>query len=254
MIVAVVAIGAGASVLRYRVQPAEAITVLVAILAAAQALRPLNRSLQTVAEASAAGHRLVEVVEAEIEPSDPGASPASPVLPRHSKQIVFEAVSYTFSGTTRPALENVDLEIRHGEMIGLMGPNGSGKSTLVSLLPRLFEPSSGRVLIDGVDISSVDLWSLRKQMAIVPQETMLLQDSIAENIAYGQAVVSRDEIEKAARLAQAHEFIVSLPGGYDCQLGALGSGLSSGAPAPRDRPGHAQRSKHIDHGRGDQPD
>jgi subfamily B ATP-binding cassette protein MsbA len=228
LLVGVVAAGAGAYVVYYRVNAADCITVLVTVFAAAQGLRPLNRVTQTLAEASVAGQRLVEIANAEVEPSDPDAAPNAVILPRHTERITFENVCYTYSGKTRPALEDVNLEFRFGETIGLVGGNGSGKTTLVSLLPRLFEPSSGRVLIDGADISAVSLWHLRKQIAIVPQETMLLQDTIAENIAYGLPDASRRRIEEAAQLAQAHDFILSLPHGYDCQLGALGSGLSSG--------------------------
>jgi ABC-type multidrug transport system fused ATPase/permease subunit len=113
-------------------------------------------------------------------------------------------------------------------LVALIGANGSGKTTLVSLLPRLFDPCAGRIEIDGVDISQVNLNDLRAQIALVPQEGRLFQGSVAQNIAYGLANVSPARIVAAARAARADEFIVDLPRGYDKELGEFGSGLSGG--------------------------
>ncbi len=139
-----------------------------------------------------------------------------------------ESVSYTYPGRITPALDSINLEIRHGQLALIEGANGSGKSSLVSLLPRLIDPSSGTVYIDGIDIRTVSLFHLRQQIALVPQETVLFAGTIAENIAYGLPDVSPSRIRRAAEMAQVEELIANLPGGYDCVLGELGTGLSSG--------------------------
>jgi ATP-binding cassette subfamily B protein/subfamily B ATP-binding cassette protein MsbA len=125
-------------------------------------------------------------------------------------------------------LQNVTLEARPGETLALVGPTGAGKSTLAALIPRLMDPWEGRVLIDGQDVRAVQLASVRAHVALVLQEPFLLPLSIAENIAYGRPGASRDEVEAAARAANAHEFIARLPQGYDTIIGERGATLSGG--------------------------
>jgi len=228
LVVTAVTAGAAIYVFRSGLDPAQFITALIALFAAAQGLRPLNRIMQGLAEASAAVERLDEVLQAEVEDSVPRGPEGGPVLARHHDSIVFEGVSYTYPGRDKPALDRVSFEILHGQTVVLTGANGSGKTSLISLLPRLIDPCSGRLLIDGVDIRTVSLFDLRRQIALVPQETVLLGGTIAENIAYGLPDVPSSAIHRAAEVAQVHEFIAGLPGGYDCVLGELGSGLSSG--------------------------
>ncbi|MEM6447228.1 MAG: ATP-binding cassette domain-containing protein, partial [Cyanobacteria bacterium P01_D01_bin.123] len=130
------------------------------------------------------------------------------------------------SGTT--ALQHVDLQVAPGEAIALVGASGAGKSTVVKLLPRFYDPQAGRILIDGIDIRSVTLPSLRRQIGIVPQETVLFSGTIAQNIAYGQFEFDLAEVEHAAKIANAHDFICALPDGYQSSVGERGVNLSGG--------------------------
>ena len=203
--------------------------VLFALAMAGVALRPLANLNNSIQEAAAAATRLDEVLKLPVEPGPRDGSEAErKPLPAHRKSIRFQSISYAYPGAERSAVEGIDLEAGHGDTVAIVGPNGSGKSTLLSLLPRLVEPTRGRVLIDGMDIAGVTLRSLRKQMAMVTQHTVLFEGTIADNIAYGRLDQLRDKIEAAAKSAHAHEFIAALPRGYDTQLGEGGGGLSGG--------------------------
>src|SRR5262249_15594861 len=130
-----------------------------------------------------------------------------------------------------PALDRVSLVVPHGMRVAVVGPNGSGKTTLLSLIPRLFVPNSGSVFVDGIDIASVSLRSLRRQIAVVAQGVVLFRGTISENITLGAAGATkptRGEIEAAARRAHAHEFIAAQPGGYETPVGDQGLTLSGG--------------------------
>ncbi|MFW6033262.1 MAG: ABC transporter ATP-binding protein, partial [Phycisphaeraceae bacterium] len=191
--------------------------------------RPLANLNNDLQEAAAAASRIREVLELPVEPNVRGSHrEGRPVLPRHRESVRFDHVSYHYPGSETPALEGVDLEVAHGENIAIVGPNGAGKSTLLNLLPRLNEPSAGRVLIDGKDIAKVSLRSLRRQIAVVTQQTVLFEGTIAENVAYGQRHIPRERVVTAAKAAYAHEFIDRLPAGYDTHLGEGGAGLSGG--------------------------
>jgi subfamily B ATP-binding cassette protein MsbA len=142
-------------------------------------------------------------------------------------EIEFRAVGFAYGGRP-PALAGVDLRIAAGETVAVVGPNGAGKSTLAHLLMRLHEPSSGRILIDGIDIAGVSLASLRSQIGVVPQHVLLFNATVRDNIAYGRPEPSQTEIEAAARAARAHDFIAALPQGYDTLIGDRGVRLSGG--------------------------
>ncbi|MEM6459650.1 MAG: ATP-binding cassette domain-containing protein, partial [Planctomycetota bacterium] len=148
----------------------------------------------------------------------------------HRREIVFEDVWYRYPGAEaeRFAVEAVDLTVAYGQSVAIVGTNGSGKSTLMNLLPRLTEPTRGRVLVDGVDIAGVSLRSLRGQLAAVTQQSVMFAGSIADNIAYGRRHTPRQDIVAAAKAASAHGFVMSLPDGYDTKLGEGGKGLSGG--------------------------
>jgi ATP-binding cassette, subfamily B, bacterial MsbA len=150
-------------------------------------------------------------------------------LPRAKGGIRFENVSFQYPRTDRPALTDIDLNIRAGEMVALVGASGSGKTTFANLLPRFYRPDSGRILLDGHDLDSLTLESLRANIALVSQEVALFNDSVAANIAYGaSAGASREEIERAAKAAHALEFIRAMPQGFDTLIGERGVRLSGG--------------------------
>jgi ATP-binding cassette subfamily B protein/subfamily B ATP-binding cassette protein MsbA len=187
-------------------------------------LRSLTGIYSTLQEIGASVDRVREILDAEPEVQDRrGARPLPPV----TGHILLERVSFGYE-PSRPVLREVSFEVRPGETVAIVGPTGAGKTTLVSLVPRLFDPWQGRVLLDGHDVRDVTVKSVRQQVGIVLQEPFLLPLSIAENIAYGRPGASRDELEAAARAANLHDFIERLPLGYDTLVGERGTTLSGG--------------------------
>jgi ATP-binding cassette, subfamily B, bacterial MsbA len=159
--------------------------------------------------------------------------PRAKTLPKFSGSVQFEQVSFAYAaesegGEAREVLRNIDLEVKRGEVLAIVGSSGAGKSTLVHLIPRFFDASGGRVLIDGYDIRDVTLASLRAQIGIVTQDTILFNDSVRNNIAYGQPFTPQKEVEAAARAALAHDFIRAMPAGYHTPIGERGVRLSGG--------------------------
>jgi ATP-binding cassette subfamily B protein/subfamily B ATP-binding cassette protein MsbA len=187
-------------------------------------LEALMYTSSTIQGAAGSARRVLEVLETECEVVDrPGAVPLPPV----TGHVRLENVAFGYE-PGRAVLDGVSLEVLPGETVAVVGLTGAGKTTLVSLVPRFFDPWQGRVLIDGHDVRDVQLRSLRSQVAVVPQEPFLFPRTIAENIAYGRPDASRQEIEAAARAANAHAFIERLPDGYDTQVGERGATLSGG--------------------------
>ena len=164
------------------------------------------------------------------EKDDVKERPHAIALPRFSKSIRFENVGFFYSTEKGESqiLHNVDIEVQRGEVLALVGPSGAGKSTLVNLIPRFFDVTSGRILIDGHDIRELTLSSLRRQVAQVTQETILFNDTVRDNIAYGQPDTKHALVEEAARNALAHDFILRMPQGYDTVIGEKGFRLSGG--------------------------
>jgi len=156
--------------------------------------------------------------------------PGALALPPFSKKISLESVRFCYEseGVQREVLRDIDLEVKAGEILALVGSSGAGKSTLVSLIPRFFDVTSGKIAIDGHDIRDVTLASIRSQIGVVSQEIVLFNDSLRNNIAYGQPSVSQKEVEAAARAALAHDFIMELPAGYETVIGEKGVRLSGG--------------------------
>jgi ABC-type multidrug transport system fused ATPase/permease subunit len=174
-------------------------------------------------EAIASAERVFEVLDARPEVVEkPHALP----LPAGGGHVVFQNVTFGYA-PDKPVLKDIQLEVRPGEVVGIAGPTGSGKSTLLMLLPRFYDPLSGRVLMDGVDLRDVRLQSLRQSIGLVFQEAFLFSETIANNIAFGAPKASMDEIVRAATVAQAHEFIMEM-GGYDTIIGERGITLSGG--------------------------
>ena len=175
-----------------------------------------------IQHALASARRVRETMMLRPEMEDAGSVAAGRVLGRVS----FEHVSFAYSG--RPVLEDVTFTAEPGEFIAIVGPSGSGKTTLVSLLPRFYQATSGRVLIDGIDVTQYQLRFLREQIAIVLQDVVVLSGNIRDNIRYGRLEADNEAVERAARAAHAHDFITALEGGYDAELGEAGAGLSGG--------------------------
>jgi len=141
--------------------------------------------------------------------------------------VTFEDVSFAYNGG-QPILHHISFSAQPDQVVALIGPTGSGKSTLTNLIPRFYDPTEGRILIDGCDIRQVTLQSLRRQIGIVLQDSFLFSSTIAENIAYGRPDASKEEIVAAAKAARGHDFIMSFPGGYETMVGERGVTLSGG--------------------------
>ncbi|MEL7087600.1 MAG: ATP-binding cassette domain-containing protein, partial [Planctomycetota bacterium] len=213
------------------IEAEEIFWVLVALGIAGASVKPLANLNNDLQEAGAAATRVREVLDAPVEPNLRGSFDDPDIgeeLPRHHESIVFDRVGYRYPGAHEDSLRNVSLELPHGCAAAIVGANGSGKTTLLNFVPRLTEPTAGRVLIDGVDLAAVSLRSLRKQISMVSQHSVLFEGTIADNIAYGRRETPRDQIVAASEAAYAHEFITQLPDGYDTRLGEGGSGLSGG--------------------------
>lgn len=178
----------------------------------------------TTQGAAGSARRVLEVLETPREVDD---RPGARRLTSAAGHVAIERVTLGYE-PGQPVLDNVSFEVRPGETVAIVGPTGAGKSTLVGLLPRFQDPWSGRVTIDGMDVRDVELKSLRSLIAIVLQEPFLFPVSIADNIAYGRPDATREQVEQAARAANAHDFIMRLPAGYDTVVGERGSTLSGG--------------------------
>ncbi len=187
-------------------------------------MRMLGMTLGMAQRAIASGNRLFEILDREPQIESP---PDAPPLPAGGGRLEMRGVTLRYDGAA-PALTDIDLAIEAGRTVALVGPSGSGKTSLVALIARLYDPSEGSVGIDGADVRSVDLVSLRSEVAFVGDDSFLFTASIAENIAYARPQASREEVEAAARRAQADGFIRDLPGGYDTLVGERGMTLSGG--------------------------
>jgi ATP-binding cassette, subfamily B, bacterial MsbA len=188
-------------------------------------LKKLSRVNANLQQAIAASERIFEMLDTHTEVVEqPGAPPIVPF--QHT--IEFRDVGFGYEDGPGRILRHVSFSVRAGQMIAIVGRSGAGKTTLVNLLPRFFDVSTGMILIDGVDIRQVSIASLRQQIGIVTQDTVLFDDSIGRNIAYGSENATPQQIEAAARAANAHDFISPLPAGYDTMIGERGQRLSGG--------------------------
>ena len=203
---------------------ATLLAFLTLVLRLLQPLKQLSQMRATAQSSLASAQRLFEILDSPAEfQRDRGTRDSA----RFERDLRFEGV--TFSYGDAPVLKAIELTARKGEVVALVGPSGSGKSTLVDLIPRFYEPSEGRIVLDGVDTREIKLPALRALTGIVSQETVLFHDTVRNNIAYGAAgEYTQAQIEGAARAANAHEFITELPQGYDTLLGERGTRLSGG--------------------------
>jgi subfamily B ATP-binding cassette protein MsbA len=198
------------------------ITALFMMYAPARKLSRVNADLQ---QAAAAAERVFEVLRTHSEVLD---QPGAVAMPRFSRDIEFRDVWFSYDGSDAVTLNGVSFTVRAGQTLAIVGRSGAGKTTLVNLVPRFYDPTRGAILVDGADTRSVTLSSLRSQIGIVTQETVLFDDTVAANIAYGRPAATRAEIESAARAAHAHEFIAAMDDGYDTMIGERGQRLSGG--------------------------
>ncbi|HTP52999.1 MAG TPA: ABC transporter transmembrane domain-containing protein [Anaeromyxobacteraceae bacterium] len=212
----------GARILAGQLEAGQFFSFVAAVLLLYTPMKQLGRVGQLAIFGAAAGERVFEILDAKSSVPDNGTEE----LPPFREAIQYERVTFSYGDS--PVLHEIDLTIRKGEVVALVGSSGGGKTTVSNLLPRFWDPVSGRILIDGKDVRDVTLASLRAQLAIVTQETILFNDTVRANIAYGRPDIPQSEVEHAARMAQAHDFILQLPQGYDTPVGERGVRLSGG--------------------------
>jgi subfamily B ATP-binding cassette protein MsbA len=208
-----------------RLNAAQFVTFLIFLFRSYDPMRKLSRLQNSMEQALAAAHHVWEVMDehAIIE-----EKPNARVLPSLGSEIELRNVSFGYANESRAVLRDVSLRIPKGTMVALVGESGGGKSTLTKLLPRFHDPSSGKVLWDGMDLKDATIASLRSQIGLVTQETVLFNDTVRHNISYGRPEATDNEIHEAARIAFAHDFIQELPQGYDTVVGERGIFLSGG--------------------------
>jgi ATP-binding cassette, subfamily B, bacterial MsbA len=215
----------GSLVIRGDMTPGAFFSFLTAMFMAYAPIRRLSGSNNTIQQALAAAERVFGVIDLETEQQTEGGRA---VMPPIRQSVTYQDVTFLYEGQAIPALTDIDLVIQAGEMVAIVGSSGSGKTTLANLLPRFYDPTAGRVLIDGVDIQSFTLASLRAQIGIVSQDVVLFDDTVLNNIAFGKPHATEAEIVQAAKLAYAHEFVERLPQGYQTMVGEKGVKLSGG--------------------------
>jgi len=213
----------GYSVVKGTSTPGTFFSFLAAVLMLYEPVKRLANVNNTINQGIAGAERVFSIIDLvpDIKDKDDAI-----MLPPVSRGIDIENITFSYEQT--PVLKNITLSIKAGEVIAFVGMSGGGKTSLVNLIPRFYDVASGRILIDGYDIRDVTIQSLRGQMAIVTQQTILFNDTVRNNIAYGDIDRTDDEIISAAKAANAHDFIVKLPNGYDSNIGELGTKLSGG--------------------------
>jgi subfamily B ATP-binding cassette protein MsbA len=197
----------------------------VALVSLYEPMRRMSGIYMNFQHAKGASEKVFQIM---VEPRQVVEKPDAAELSDFQRQIEFQQVSFNYPESGLPVLQRVNLRVGRGEVVALVGPSGSGKSSLVNLIPRFFDPTEGRVLIDGIDIRQLKLDSLRDLMGMVTQETILFNDTLRNNICYGRTQVTETEMRTAARAALAEEFILELPRQYDANIGERGQQLSGG--------------------------
>ncbi|MEC7616443.1 MAG: ABC transporter ATP-binding protein [Pseudomonadota bacterium] len=219
---------AGWRVSNGQLQVGDVIAFITTLILLVQPVRGIGTLNAVTQEALAAAERVLTLLDRPRLVADrPGAADLGDV----KGDVTFDSVGFAYDTAAEdgpPALAGVDFTARRGETVALVGPSGAGKSTVINLLPRLFDVTAGRISIDRTDIGSVTLDSLRRNVALVGQDAVLFDDTIAANIAFGRPDATHDEIVAAAKAAAAHDFITALDGGYEAQVGAMGNRLSGG--------------------------
>jgi ATP-binding cassette, subfamily B, bacterial MsbA len=188
-------------------------------------IKELSGVNNRIQESSAAADRVFEIIDTYPEISD---TPGAAAKENFTDSVEFDNVSFIYDDSSEPVLADINFKVSKGEVLALVGPSGGGKSTLVDLIPRFYDPSGGRILIDGIDIKNIRISNLRSLMGIVTQETFLFNESIAKNIAYGLKEFPLERVIEAAKTANAHNFIMDMPDGYNTIIGERGVKLSGG--------------------------
>ncbi|MGQ9778658.1 MAG: ABC transporter ATP-binding protein [Bacillota bacterium] len=215
---------AGLEVLRKALTLGDFIAFITLVGMAGTPFTALNVTFSGLQQALAAADRIFAFLDHEEEVKD---APDALVLPRIEGHVEFRNVTFGYRDG-EPALAGINLEVRPGEVVALVGPSGAGKTTLVNLIPRFYDPDAGEVRVDGFDLRKVRIASLRRQIGLVPQETVLFNVSVRENIAYGKPDATDEEIIAAAKAANAYDFIMELPEGFATVIGERGASLSGG--------------------------
>jgi subfamily B ATP-binding cassette protein MsbA len=208
-----------------RLTPGQFTAFLAALFAMYTPVKRLSKVNATLQGAMAAGERVFEVLDTHLEVTE---SASAVPLPRMQSEVEYRDVGFRYADADGIVLRRVSFSARAGEVVAIVGTSGAGKTTLMNLLPRFYDVSEGAILVDGVDVRDVTLKSLREQIGLVTQETVLFDDTVRANIAYGLSDVDEARIEGAARAAFAHDFILDLPRRYDTVIGERGSRLSGG--------------------------
>ena len=213
----------GRLVIAESLDPANLMMFIGAMLWVVTPIKNLSKLNNVIQEGLASGQRIFQILDLEDEEQTTGEIE----IDSFKDRIIYENVSFSYKDGVE-VLKDVSFEIKRGDTVAIVGPSGAGKSTLADLLPRFYVPTSGRILLDGIDIADIELTSLRAIMGIVTQETILFNDTVFNNIAYGLQECSMEDVEKVARAANAHDFIVEMPEGYDTIIGDRGIQLSGG--------------------------
>jgi subfamily B ATP-binding cassette protein MsbA len=215
---------AGKDIVAGNLDPGRFFLFLFAMLSLMQPVRSLSQLNIDLQQGLAAAKRIFEVLDTEPKIKD---SPEAIRINSLKDKVAFENISFSYN-SDKEVLSNINFEVKAGEIIALVGPSGAGKSTLMDLLPRFYDPTSGEIRIDGIDLKQIDLRSLRDLMGIVTQETILFNDTVWNNIAYGHNQASKEEVESSAKAANAHQFIMSMPQKYQTVIGDRGVKISGG--------------------------
>jgi len=215
----------GVQVIEGHSTPGTFFSFMTALIMLYDPIKSINSQYLDLQQALAACERAFDLLDSpHIVPEKGGTAPVGPEL----SELRIENLHFTYPGVETPALDGIDLEVRQGERIAIVGPSGAGKTTLVHLLPRFYDPNSGRILLNGRSLEEYDLAGLRRFMGIVTQDTFLFNMTVRDNISYGSTERSQEEVERAATAAYAHDFIMELPQGYDTVVGERGVKLSGG--------------------------
>ena len=225
MVIAGVVAYAGWRISRHEMNPGSIVAFVLALPVAAQSLRQLANIQLMFTEGFSAAQRMFAVMDIRAEVGDAADAQG---LAERARGFALDHVGFAYSDNGEVALADVTLKADRGETIALVGPSGGGKSTILNLIPRFYDVTEGAITIDGHDVRSLTLASLRDQIALVTQEPFLFDDTIRANIAYARPEAGQDEVEAAAREAAAHDFITAFPAGYDTQVGEAGARLSGG--------------------------